>query len=125
MKYVTITNLNQPSLLPVLARCCQSFFCQLRGLMFTDSLPAGQGLLLIQKHDSRLGSSIHMMFMNYDIAVVWFNSDLEVVDACLAKRWQPYYAPRRPACYVLELPATRLDDFHIGDKVSLEEAWLD
>lgn len=122
MKYVTITNLNQPQVKPVLAEYCQSFWCQLRGLMFRKSLPLQEGLLLVQGQDSRLGSSIHMMFMAIDLTVVWINSRYEVVDVRLARRWAAGYLAQKPACYVLEANVERLNDFHIGDKVRLEDA---
>jgi uncharacterized membrane protein (UPF0127 family) len=125
MKYVTITNLSQPQVQPILARFCQSFLCQLRGLMFQPSLPAEKGLLLVQEEESRWGSSIHMMFMRIDLAVIWINNNLEVVDVRLAHRWRPGYLPKKPARYVLEANITRLNDFHIGDKLRLDEAWVD
>lgn len=121
MKYIQITNQSHPEITPILAKYCQSFLCQLRGLMFTKSLPEHEGLLLVQSSDSRLNSSIHMMFMYMDLAVIWINSDLTVVDAILAQRWKMAYLPKLPAKYVLELGVTHLPDFTIGDKVRFDE----
>ncbi len=120
MKYVKIANLTHPST-PVRARYCQSFLCQLRGLMFTPALPEGQGLLLVQGSDSRIGSSIHMMFMQIDLAVIWIDSQSTVVDRVLARKWKLSYLPQKAAKYVLETNVTSLNDFNIGDKVSIEE----
>lgn len=89
--------------------------------MFTPSLPDPAGLLLVQGSDSRINASIHMMFMRIDLAVVWINSDFEVVDRVLARKWKLSYVPRLPARYVLEAGVTRLNDFTVGDKVSFEE----
>ncbi len=125
MKYVSITNLTTPQAQPVIARYCASFLCQLRGLMFRPSLPNNEGLLLVQGRDSRLESSIHMMFMRMDLTIVWINSANEVVDVCLARRWRPAYFSQRPARYVLELNAARLTDFQAGDKLQISETWLD
>jgi uncharacterized membrane protein (UPF0127 family) len=124
-KYVILTNLSQPQTRPVVSRYCKSFFCRLRGLMFTRSLPPDSGLLLVQGRDSRLDASIHMLFMAIDLAVVWINKNQEVVDVCLAQRWHPAYTPKKPACYVLETHPERLPDFNIGDRVSWNEAWMD
>jgi uncharacterized membrane protein (UPF0127 family) len=121
MQHVLIHNLSQTQAQPVSARYCASFFCQLRGLMFRRSLPPGEGLLLVQQRDTRLESSIHMLFMRIDLAVVWINSAGEVVDVRLARRWRPAYFPRRPACYILEANTARLDDFKVGDRVRFEE----
>jgi uncharacterized membrane protein (UPF0127 family) len=125
MKYVTLTNLSQPKIAPIVAKYCQSFFCQLRGLMFTCNLPKDTGLLLVQGRDSRLEASIHMLFMWMDLAVIWINQDLQVVDTCLARRWRPAYFPKNPARYVLETTPDRLHDFKAGDKVRIDETRLD
>mgnify|MGYP001025470230 FL=1 len=93
--------------------------------MFTRSLKPGRGLLLVQSGDSRLDTSIHMFFMRMDLAVIWINKNMEVVDVCLARRWKPAYFPQKPACYVLETTPDRIPDFNIGDKVSFHEASMD
>jgi uncharacterized membrane protein (UPF0127 family) len=124
-KYITLTNLSQPHTRPVVARYCQSFFCRLRGLMLTRSLAPDSGLLLVQSRENRTDASIHMLFMAMDLAVVWINNNLDVVDVCLAQRWRPVYFPKKPAGYVLETSIDRLADFNIGDKVRIDEAWMD
>jgi hypothetical protein len=121
MKFIKIYNQTQPGNKPIQAKYCQSFLCQLRGLMFTASLPENHGLLLVQASDSRINASIHMMFMRIDLAVVWINSHFEVVDRVLARKWKLGYLPNQPAKYVLEANSTRLNDFNIGDKVRFEE----
>ncbi len=125
MKYVSIniTNRTQPTM--ILARYCDSFLCRLRGLMFTRGVPANQGLLLVQGRDSRMDSSIHMMFVWMDLAVVWINDAGEVVDTCLARAWRPAYFPKAPARYVLEMSADHHGEFQIGDKIRFDETWLD
>jgi uncharacterized membrane protein (UPF0127 family) len=125
MKFVTINNLTHPQPLPLVARYCNSFFCRLRGLTFRRNLPDNWGLLLVQNRNSRLDSSIHMLAMWIDLAVVWITDAGEVADVRLAHRWRLAYFPRRPARYVLEMAVTHLEDFHIGDKVRFEETHLD
>jgi uncharacterized membrane protein (UPF0127 family) len=121
MKYIRIVNQTHPTDNPILAKFCQSFFCQLRGLMFTSDLPEKSGLLLVQSSDSRMNASIHMMFMRIDLAVFWINSEFTVVERVLARRWKLGYIPKSPAKYVLETSVANLNDFNIGDKVSFEE----
>ena len=125
MKYVIVDNLNRPLKQPLIARYCDSFLCRLQGLMFRRSLPVGDGLLLVDKRDNRMDSSIHMMFVNFDLAIAWINNDMEVVDTCLAQRWHPAYIPKRPARYVLEMSAERMGDFRAGDRVTFNEAFVD
>ncbi len=66
-----------------------------------------------------MNSSIHMLFMNYAIAVIWLDRDLVVVDKVLAKPWALAYLPKKPARYVVELHSSRLDDFAEGDQIEL------
>ena len=121
MKYIRIVNQTHPRLEPILAKYCQSFFCQLRGLMFTSSLPENNGLLLVQGSESRINASIHMMFMRMDLAVIWIDGEYSVVDKVLAHRWKLAYLPKKAAKYVLETGVSNLSDFNIGDKVRFEE----
>jgi len=123
-KYVRIINQSRPTAKTITAKYCQSFLCQLRGLMFTDSLPENYGLLLVQGSDSKLNSSIHMMFMRIDLAIIWINSEFVVVERVLARKWKLGYIPSQPARYVLETSIDRLNDFNIGDKVSFQETQL-
>jgi uncharacterized membrane protein (UPF0127 family) len=125
MKYIRITNQTNQKSVPIIAGYCQSFLCQLRGLMFTKSLPENHGLLLVQSSESKLSSSIHMMFMWMDLAVIWINNDYTVVDLVLARRWRLAYYPKKPAKHILETSVSHLHDFNLGDKVHFETVTLD
>ncbi len=117
MQQVFIYNLTHPAPPSIQARYCDSFFCRLRGLMFKKSLAVDEGLIMVQPRADRVDSSIHMLFMNFAIAVVWADEQRRVVDVRLARRWRLAYFPANPAKYVLELHASRLADFHIGDQL--------
>jgi uncharacterized membrane protein (UPF0127 family) len=119
MKQIIIRNLSESENHSISADYCSSFLCRLRGLTFRRSILSDYGLLLVFGRDSRLDSSIHMMFVLTDLTIVWINSAFEVVDVILARRWRPLYIPRQPASYVLELHPERLHDFEIGDKVQI------
>ena len=79
----------------------------------------------MQKHQNRSDSAIHMFFVWTDLAVVWIDDGFQVVDVQLARSWRPFYIPRSPARYVLELAPERLFEFQIGDQLSFEETNLD
>jgi uncharacterized membrane protein (UPF0127 family) len=96
---------------------CDTFSTQLRGLTFRTRLPRDEGLILAGKRDSRIDSSIHMFFVRFDLAVIWINSEMKVVDKVLAKSWRPAYFSKQPAKYVLEIHPARWDDFQEGDTV--------
>ena len=89
--------------------------------MFTMGLPGDGGILLADKAESRVNAAIHMFFMAYDITVLWLDKDQVIVDKALAKRWRPFYMPKQPAQYVVELHRDRYDDYAIGDKIAWEE----
>jgi uncharacterized membrane protein (UPF0127 family) len=121
MKTIHLENQARPLPVPLQALYCDSFLCRLRGLMFRSSLPKNEGLLLVQARDSRMDASIHMLFVLMDLAVIWINSDLTVVDIVLARSWRPYYAPRQPARFILEIHPDRLSEFNIGDKIEFRD----
>jgi uncharacterized membrane protein (UPF0127 family) len=106
---------------PARIEYCDTFLTQLRGFTFRARLPRDEGLLLVGKRDSRLDSSIHMLFVWFDLAVLWINSDLQVVDKVLAKSWRPAYFSKRPAKYVLEIHPARWADYEIGDMVQFKD----
>ena len=114
--FINRTNLKRP----FSAQICSSFLCRLRGLTFRSSIPERWGLLLVQERENQLESAIHMLFMFCDLAVVWINSSLEVVDVRLAKAWHLSYTPKVPAKYVLELSPKHIHDFSIGDQLRFE-----
>ena len=121
-RYIHVTNHNKSSLAPARVKYCDSFFCRLRGLTFRKRLDPSDGLLLVQGYrDSRIDSSIHMLFVPFDLNVVWINSDMTVVDKVIAKPWRPAYLSSQPACYVLETHPDRWDDYQIGDKVEFQD----
>jgi uncharacterized membrane protein (UPF0127 family) len=60
-----------------------------------------------------------MLFMNFDITVVWLDRDYRVVDVRLAKRWHPWYIPERNAKYILEAHSHLFNCFQPGDQIKL------
>ncbi|MCC6297758.1 MAG: DUF192 domain-containing protein [Anaerolineales bacterium] len=101
---------------------CDTFLTQLRGLTFRPLLPRDGGLVLVGRRDSRLDSSIHMLFVSFDLCVVWINAEMKVVDKILARSWKPAYFSKYPAKFVLEIDPDRWGDFEIGDAVEFQNA---
>jgi uncharacterized membrane protein (UPF0127 family) len=120
MKIIPIQNQSRPLPAPLQAIYCDSFLCRLRGLMFRSSLEHSEGLLLVEGRDSRLDTSIHMLFVPMDLAVIWINSKYTVVDTVLARSWHLAYAPRQAAKFTLEIHPSRLNEFEIGDVVDFQ-----
>ena len=107
---------------PIRGKYCNSFLCRLRGLTFRRELDRDEGLLLVEGHNSRIDTAIHMLFVWFDLAVIWINSDMTVVDKVLARSWHPAYVPKQAAKYILEIHPDRLDDFEIGHKITWNDA---
>ena len=85
--------------------------------MGAPPLPEDRGLLFDFRTPSRWGTTIHMFGMRYDLTVVWLSPEGKVVDVRRARRWRSILIPRAAARYVLELPLSWLDAFHLGDEV--------
>lgn len=120
-RFVKIYNLDTPSVASPAIKYCDSFLCRLRGLTFRRALARDEGLLLVQKTDSRLDSSIHMLGVSFDLAVIWIDSSFTVVDKVLARSWRPAYAPQKGAKYILEIHPEHLESFEIGNKVKISD----
>ncbi|MGE5464938.1 MAG: DUF192 domain-containing protein, partial [Syntrophothermus sp.] len=101
---------------------CDTFLTQLRGFTLRPDLSHDEGLVLVGKRDSRLDSSIHMFFVSFDLAVIWINSNLQVVDKVLARSWKPAYFSKQPARYVLEVHPDRWEEFQVGDRLEFKNA---
>jgi hypothetical protein len=101
-------------------RWCASFACKLRGFMFRRNLTPGEALLMVEGRDSVSLASIHMFFVPFDLGVIWVNAAGRVVDKVIARPWRPYYAPRAPARYTLELAPAFLEQVSVGDEWDLE-----
>ena len=121
-KIVIAQNKDRPIEGKLHIKYCDTFFTQLRGLTFRSHLPQDEGLVLVGKRDSRLDSSIHMLFVPFDLSVIWINSAMQVVDKVLARAWRPAYFSKQPAKYVLEIHPGRWSDFEIGDGVEFKDA---
>lgn len=119
---IFVNNLTRNIAAPAKVGYCDSFLCRLRGLMFRPSLATDDGLLLVEKRNSRIDTSIHMFFVPFDLAVFWINSDMNVVDKVIAKSWKPAYFPKADAKYTLEIHPNRWADYEIGDKVEFKDA---
>lgn len=102
------------------ARWCDGFASKLRGFLFRRALDDGEGLVLVERRDSRLSTAIHMLFVFLDLGVIWVNGDGEIVDTVHARPWRLSYAPQAPARYVVEAHPDVLHEVTVGDHLRFE-----
>ncbi|MDO9120434.1 MAG: DUF192 domain-containing protein [Anaerolineaceae bacterium] len=119
MTTLLIKNKSKPNL-SIQTKIADTFFSKLIGLMFKQNLDQNSGLLLSDRYESRINTSIHMLFMNFDLCVVWLDKNLLVVDVKEAKKWRLAYFSRAASQHVLETSVTHIKDFSIGDQLFFE-----
>ena len=100
---------------------CDTFFSKLMGLMFRKEIQPGEGIILAERDESRLNTSIHMLFMRFDITVLWLDKQLVIVDKILAKKWRPFYFSKEPAQYVIEIHQSKFEEFNVGERLIFKE----
>ena len=101
---------------------CNSFLRRGLGLMFRRSLRQDQAFIFKERQESLASTAITMLFVFFPIAVLWLDSDKQVVDKVLARPWRPIYAPSRPACYYIEAHPSALDKVEVGDKLAFPDS---
>jgi uncharacterized membrane protein (UPF0127 family) len=120
MRQATLRNISRPSAPAIRVQYCTSFWSKFKGLMFKKRLEKDTGILLVEKKDSILNTSIHMFFMAFDIAIVWIDSSFRVVDKKVARRWHPAYSPCQPAKFVLETTTDQINNFEVNEHINIE-----
>lgn len=103
------------------ARWCNTFGSRLRGLTFRRALAPGEGLVLVEKADSRVNAGITMLFTFIDLGVIWVNDAGQVVDTTLARPWRLSYLPQAPARYAIEGQPAILKQVQVGDRLRFAE----
>ncbi len=104
------------------AEVADTFLKRAKGLMFRDSLPKGEGMLLSFDQEGR--HEIWMFGMKFPLDIIWIGKDGRVVD--IAENAKPCllfcknYFPSRKAKYVLEVDSgfARRNKVRIGSEVN-------
>ncbi len=99
---------------------CDRFICKFQGLMFRRSLQPEEALLMVETSESKIGTSIHMLFMFIPLTVLWLDSSYTIVDKKLAKPWRLAYFPQSAAKYIIETSTDHYELFQIGDTLEFQ-----
>ena len=103
------------------ARWCTTFSSKLRGFTLRRELQPGEGLVLVEKRESRINTAIHMLFVFFDLGVLWVDARGCVVDTALARPWRLSYTPRAAARYVVEAEPRIVEQVRAGDHLRFVE----
>ena len=98
----------------------KNFFSRLKGLMFKKDIAVNQAGLFINKNENIVDSAIHMLFMNFDIAVFWLDKANTIVDKRIAKKWGLIYSPDVKSQKILETHTEIFDKLQIGEEIIIE-----
>jgi hypothetical protein len=111
----TITNPRTGATLATAARLADTFWTRFKGLMWTDVLPAGEGLLISPCR------AIHCFGMRYAIDVLFLSKEGEVVHMIPVMRPGQVSPTIKAARATLELPAgiIQATGTKVGDKLEL------
>ena len=99
------------------AKWCDSFSTKLRGFTFRRQRGAEDGLVLVEAKDNRVNTAIHMLFVFFDLGVIWVNNAGEVVGTVVAQPWRLSYLPPAPARYVIEGSPALVNRVQVGDHI--------
>lgn len=121
MKYKDVIHVESGRTLISGAKWCDSFSSKLRGFTLRRHLVATDGLVLVYGSEGTVNTSIHMLFVFFDLGVIWVNEAGEVVGKVLAKQWRPSYVPPAPARYVIEGHPAILETVAIGDHIVFKQ----
>ena len=113
---VQVVNLTREQTLVAAGRVADTFWSRVRGLIGSNPLAPGEGLLIVPCN------SIHTHFMRFPIDVLYVNADQVVVG--IDHSLPPWRIGRvhRGAHFVLELPAgrARATNTQVGDSLLVE-----
>ena len=81
-----------------------TFFRQLRGLMFRRDLPESYAMLFDLYYERPV--SFHMMFVRFPLDMLFLDDERRIIDLRRGLcPWTGHASSRQPARYVIELPA--------------------
>lgn len=101
-------------------KLCNTIFSKFKGLIFTRKLKNKQGIIIPLNQEKISQAAIHMLFVFYNIDVLWLDKDYKIVD--LRRNLKPFTfaKPRNKAKYIVELPADSTSNINIGSKLQIK-----
>ena len=89
-----------------------------KGLMFEDKKKFDYALVFEFPRESKIGTSLHMIFVFFPIDVLFLDKDKKVVDKVTLPPFQPNYTPKKAAKYVVEMPEGKAKKVRAGSTIT-------
>ncbi|MGI6589553.1 MAG: DUF192 domain-containing protein [Candidatus Iainarchaeum sp.] len=89
-----------------------------KGLMFENEKKFDYALVFEFPTESKIRSSLHMLFVFFPIDVLFLNKNKIVVDKVTLTPFTPNYTPKKASKYVIEMPKGKAKGVKLGQKAS-------
>ena len=102
-------------------RIAKSLWAQFQGLMLESPGNFDYALIFPLPLETRLGASVHMLFVFFPLDLVFLDKNRRVVDK--KEGFRPFslnYTPKKPAAYFVEMPAGLAKEIRLGDELVWE-----
>ena len=90
---------------------------RMKGLMFEDKKKFNYALVFDFPSESRIGTSLHMLFVFFPIDVLFLDKEKKIVDKVTLQPFIPNYTPKKAAKYVIEMSKGTAKSAKLGQKV--------
>jgi len=98
-------------------KLAQNSWERTKGLMFEEKKKFNYALVFNFPVESRIGCSLHMLFVFFPIDVLFLNKNQLIVDKATLSPFIPNYTPKKAAKFVIEMPKGKAKVAKIGQKV--------
>ena len=101
-------------------KIANGFLSRLMGLMFRRKAEYPLLFEIPQKINKKERSSIHSLFMRFELKLVFIDNEDAVFEIANLKPWK-YYVPKKGAKYIIEFDKKEFDDdLKIGDVIEIK-----
>ena len=102
-------------------KIANSFFKRFLGLMFKKKCDYPMLFEIPQDIQIKERSSIHSLFMRFELALVFIDEENLIYEIADLKPWK-YYVPKKGAKYIIEFDKNEFEnyDLKIGDEIELK-----
>ncbi|MFH1587709.1 MAG: DUF192 domain-containing protein [Candidatus Diapherotrites archaeon] len=100
-------------------RIADSHWKKFKGLMLESKKNFDYALIFEFAEQGTLINAIHMLFVFFPIDAIYLDENKKAVDIKRnLKPWTLYYAPKKPAKYLIELPEEKGKEIELNDELN-------